>query len=125
VEKKKIESFRGKLLKEKGRLEGELKPIHDENFETAQAQRDSGSDNNYQDHMGDAATDIFDRERDLSLEENLDDLLKQVDSALERLDSGSFGQCIRCGKKIDEARLRAIPYAGLCIECKKEEERDW
>jgi len=125
VDKKKTEIFRGKLLKEKTRLEDEYKKIHDENYEAAVAQQEVGGDDNYEDHMADGASNIFDRERDLSLEQNAKDLLDQVEAALTRLDSGKYGPCGNCGKPIDEARLRAIPYTDLCIDCKAEEEKRW
>lgn len=48
--------------------------------------------------------------------------LKAIDSALARLRTGSFGNCLKCGKKISEARLRAIPWAILCIDCKNADE---
>lgn len=123
MDKSRIESFRAKLLKEKKRLEEELAKMHEENMKTTFAREDYGGDENYEDHMADAATNIFDRERDLSLEQNVKDLTIQVDEAIHRLDDGRYGQCTNCGKRIDEARLRAIPYADLCIDCKKDEER--
>lgn len=122
MDKSKLDGFRAKLNKEKTRLADELKRIHDENQNTTFAEPEYGGDANYQDHMGDAASNVFDRERDLSLEQNLEDLVAQVNEALRRLDAGRYGKCAKCGKTIDEARLRAIPYTDLCIVCKKEEE---
>lgn len=122
MEVKKMEKFRENLLKEKRRLQKELRKIHEENYQTAIGQREVGSDENFEDHIGDAASNIFDRERDLSLEQNIQDLLNQVEAALKRLEEGRYGICAHCGKPIDEARLKAIPYADLCIECKKKEE---
>jgi DnaK suppressor protein len=49
--------------------------------------------------------------------------LQLIDSALGRMENGHYGVCMSCGKKIPEERLRAIPYAILCIECKSSEER--
>jgi RNA polymerase-binding protein DksA len=122
VETKKLNNYKEKLLKEKKRLEQELKKMHEENYQTALGQREMGSDENFEDHIGDAASNIFDRERDLSLEQNTKDLLNQVVEALNRLEKGQYGICARCHKPIDEARLKAIPYAELCIECKQKEE---
>ncbi len=48
--------------------------------------------------------------------------LKAVESALARLKTGRYGICLRCGKKIPDERLSAIPYAVLCVECKNGEE---
>ena len=49
--------------------------------------------------------------------------LQLIDSALGRMENGHYGVCMSCGKKIPEERLKAIPYAILCIDCKSSEER--
>jgi len=49
--------------------------------------------------------------------------LKSIESALTRIKQGKYGHCIKCGKRIPQDRLVAIPYALMCIECKSEEER--
>jgi DnaK suppressor protein len=49
--------------------------------------------------------------------------LRQIDAALSRIAQGKYGLCMKCGKKIPRARLEAIPYAMLCLECKNEDER--
>lgn len=49
--------------------------------------------------------------------------LNLIDAALSRIQSGRYGLCMKCGQKIAEARLRAIPYAVLCINCKSQDER--
>ena len=124
MEKKKLELYRKKLLKEKERLRHELTNLSAENYNAALARSEgAGGDQNFEDHMGDAATDMFDRERDLSLEQNIRDLVEQVEMALGRIDNGTYGVCAICKKPIDEARLRAIPYTNLCFEDKKREER--
>ncbi|MBD3647439.1 MAG: TraR/DksA family transcriptional regulator [Pseudomonadales bacterium] len=43
--------------------------------------------------------------------------LRQIDRALARLDEGSYGECVKCGRAIAEGRLAALPYTELCIEC--------
>lgn len=49
--------------------------------------------------------------------------LRAIDAALERIEQGSFGECIRCGNRVSEARLDALPYVDLCIECAKAAEK--
>jgi DnaK suppressor protein len=49
--------------------------------------------------------------------------LRAIENALERIHTGKYGLCLRCGKKIPEERLRALPYAVLCLDCKNAEER--
>jgi RNA polymerase-binding transcription factor DksA len=50
--------------------------------------------------------------------------LKLMDNALARIEQGWYGLCMRCGKLIPQARLEAIPYAVLCIDCKSAEEKN-
>jgi RNA polymerase-binding protein DksA len=71
-----------------------------------------GSDN----HLGDMATATFDRELDEGLEEGAQQTLEQVDRALARIDDGTYGTCEVCGRPIGEERLRARPWATLCID---------
>lgn len=49
--------------------------------------------------------------------------LKQIDAAISRIRNERYGRCLQCGKKIPEDRLRAIPYAVLCIDCKNADEK--
>jgi DnaK suppressor protein len=75
------------------------------------------------DHLADSATETFMRELDGGLEENADHLLDEVEAALRRIEDGTFGTCVACGKPIAEERLEAIPYATLCIDDKRALER--
>lgn len=75
------------------------------------------------DDEGEPETVTYERERDLSLLDNSQDLLDQVERALEKIQAGTYGKCANCGKSIEAARLKALPHASLCISCKREEER--
>ena len=88
-----------------------------------QSQSDLSGEVSFDEESADAGTFTFERERDLSLGNNLRDLLDKVDSALRRIKNGTYGSCERCGKPIDKARIKALPYSVLCIDCKKLEER--
>jgi DnaK suppressor protein len=72
---------------------------------------------------GEPETVTTDRERDLSLLENARGLLDQVELALRKVADGTYGVCANCGKKIEAARVKALPHASLCIACKRLEER--
>jgi RNA polymerase-binding protein DksA len=74
-------------------------------------------------HLADHASDMLDREVDDSLEENAEQLVREIDLAIDRIDAGTYGTCARCGQEIPEERLAAVPYAVLCVECKRLEER--
>jgi RNA polymerase-binding transcription factor DksA len=64
-----------------------------------------------------AASQVFAQQRDLAMREHARTQLEQVDEALARLDSDSFGICLYCGKPIHSERLEALPWAPQCIEC--------
>ena len=71
----------------------------------------------------DIASDEIDRKMLESMSSQDVNKLRLIDAALSRLDAKRFGLCMKCGKKISEARLRALPYATLCINCKNNDER--
>ena len=61
------------------------------------------------------------RSRLLSVSASLRSNLREVDAALEKVRDGTYGTCERCGRSISDERLEAIPWAGLCIDCKRTE----
>jgi RNA polymerase-binding protein DksA len=73
--------------------------------------------------IADTASDDIDRKMIEALGSQELKRLKLIDSALTRIEQGKYGVCIKCGKHIPQARLEAIPYALMCIECKTAEER--
>lgn len=75
------------------------------------------------DEEGEPESVTTERERDYSLLENAKVLLDRVETALGRVDAGTYGTCASCGKSIEAARLKALPHATLCIACKRKEER--
>ncbi len=71
----------------------------------------------------DAGTKTFEREQEMALAQNAQDLLDQGERALGRIDAGTYGVCESCGKPVGKARLLAFPQATLCVECKQRQER--
>ena len=67
-------------------------------------------------HTADAATDTLEREVALSVRESTEAHLKDIDSALRRLDEGKYGKCEVCGVKIPDGRLEAKPEAAYCVD---------
>ncbi len=64
------------------------------------------------------ATQSFELEKRLALEKQIKDNLADVERALEKFNKGTYGRCDICGKPIDPARLEALPYATMCLNCK-------
>jgi RNA polymerase-binding protein DksA len=73
--------------------------------------------------LADVASDDIDRKMIEAIGSQELKRLKLIDSAITRIKQDKYGHCIKCGKRIPQDRLRAIPYALMCIECKSEEER--
>jgi len=111
---KELDEFRVRLQEERAELEKQLTTIEESSFSTPQS--DLSGEVAFDEEYADAGTATFERERDLSIENNVRDLMAKIDGALKRLDQGTFGICVRCGKPIEKARLKALPYAELCIK---------
>lgn len=112
-----LDHFRDALETERKRVSDALQYLHDEE---PQADGDEAQESRMDNHMADGASITYDREIDYSLEENAEQLLEEIDAALQRIDEGTYGKCRRCGKEIAVERLEAIPYAQHCIDCARE-----
>ncbi|MGI8707045.1 MAG: TraR/DksA family transcriptional regulator [Actinomycetota bacterium] len=118
---KQLAGIRAQLEQERRDLTTQLADIEQESFQTTQS--DITGEVGLDEDFADAGTATFDRERALSIQNNIKDLIDQITGAVERIDDGSYGTCERCGRPIDAARLRALPHASLCMDCKRREER--
>lgn len=119
MDAKTLSALRASLVTERERLASDLDDLEKAGHE---ALSDMSGENNYRDHMADQGSATFTKELDMSLEENVRELMGQIDKAIARIDSGDYGTCRACGKKIDRGRLEAMPAADLCIDCKEAEE---
>jgi DnaK suppressor protein len=115
-----LKKIKEKLIEERMKLEEELRKVR---RGLAESQAESAGENDFEEDYAESGSSTFEREKDLSIEVNVSDLLQKVDRALERLRNGSYGYCLTCGKPIAKERLKALPYAELCITCKRKEER--
>ncbi len=117
------EHFREVLQDKRRAVVEALEYLHKENpgsleYETGELVSGSADQ-----HMADTATETVDREIDYTLEESDGRLLAAIDGALARIDAGTYGICVNCGAQIAPERLEAMPWATLCIDCKRKEER--
>jgi RNA polymerase-binding protein DksA len=58
-------------------------------------------------------------EKELALERAQESILNAVNEALDRIDAGTYGKCVECGKSIERPRLEAIPYTAYCVDCER------
>jgi DnaK suppressor protein len=110
--------IRAELSSEAEGLRADLARVASEAAERlGDAVRDAGDD------PADAGAKAFEREQELALAQNAQDLLDQAERALVRIDAGTYGICESCGQPIGKARLQAFPRATLCVACKQRQER--
>ena len=114
------EHFRDLLLERRSRVSNALHHLHEQNSNSLEEETEEET---YDNHLADSATATLNREIDYTLEENSEHVLSAIEEALSRIEEGTFGTCVRCGRAIAEERLEAIPYATRCIDCKRLEER--
>lgn len=116
-----LEYYARLLQEERRRLRQELSEM--ERHQGTTEEKPVADVSGAEEDLVDVATEAFEREKGLALESSVQGLLHMVEDALRRIHDGTYGICDGCGRPIDANRLRAIPYARLCIRCKEKEER--
>ena len=107
--------IRGALLTERANLAKQIRALGRTSLVSS---RTAGEE------LADVGTDDFMRDMELSVMTEEGKRLALIDMALESLDNGNYGVCVDCGKDISVGRLRAKPYARLCIDCKTIREKN-
>jgi DnaK suppressor protein len=113
--------FRDALLDERQRVEHALATLRDDHAGSLDDEVEEvapTADN----HLGETASATLGREIDYTLGDNAEQVISEIDAALERIEDGSYGTCSSCGEEIPRARLEANPWASLCIDCKRRAE---
>jgi RNA polymerase-binding protein DksA len=116
MKKAELKEFKQLLLGIRARLRGDVSAMADV---ALKRNRENGAveTSTMPIHMADLGSDNFEQEFTLSLLETEEDTLAAIESALQRVEEGSFGVCEECAGPIAKSRLQAIPYASLCIKC--------
>jgi DnaK suppressor protein len=115
--------FRDLLVEKRQGVVNALENLHKENSSSLADETGELVSGSADQHLADTATETVEREIGNTLEEHDERLLGAIDAALARIDNGTYGKCVNCGAQIPEARLEAMPWATLCIDCKRKEER--
>lgn len=110
-----LEERKSEIEREVDSMDAEIRSIGEE-----QGEEKGGLGN----HFAEDGSNVMEAERLSTINLDLRDILNQVNSALERMDDGTFGTCQRCGKPIGEERLEAFPYVRFCIGCQALSERE-
>ena len=122
MNKNDVGDFKKRLINLRAKVSEEIRQIGGGSLK--QSQRDASGDlSAYTFHMADIASDSFDRELSWDRASVEQKVLFSIDDALKKIDDGVYGQCESCEKKINKERLKAIPYAKLCRDCKENLEK--
>jgi DnaK suppressor protein len=120
MKKSELLGYREKLHAIRARLRGDVTAMAEVALRKSGIE---GSDSNAMPiHMAELGSDNFEQEFTLGLLEADEDTLSMIESALGRIESGGFGQCVQCDGVISKARLNAIPYTPVCIKCAEQQE---
>jgi len=104
-----VEEFREMLLRERDSLVRQIKSLSSASLTSS---RQAGEE------LADVGSDDFIRETELHLMTEEGRRLALINLAIDNLEAGTYGLCVDCSKPIAVGRLKAKPYARLCIECK-------
>jgi DnaK suppressor protein len=115
-EPKFLEEQAALLLEERGIYQGQAEDLQAEADSLAQ-EREPG-DVQFDEESGEGGTVTVDRERDLALSAQALLAVEEIDDARRKIDRKTYGACERCHDPIPKARLRALPFARLCVACK-------
>jgi RNA polymerase-binding protein DksA len=112
-----LRACQSRLFKMRARLMREVGMIEEELREDVLA---PGDPSPISSHPADEDIEGFDEQ--VALAQNEEQLLEEVEAALERIEAGSYGTCEVCGREISKQRLHALPHAARCIDCAQKAE---
>jgi RNA polymerase-binding transcription factor DksA len=116
-----VKTYRALLEQERTRLEDLREGLTEA---TEDVEREPTGDPGAGGHPADAGSEMFERSRDLSIVQDIDAQLSDIEHALDRVAKGTYGRCEACGREIDPERLAARPAARFCLDDQKEAERE-
>jgi len=114
MEKKKLDTFRKKLEERQHALR---KTVSRTEEDGRIADKDSAQD------IADRAANSYTKEFLFSVSNNERQVLNMVETALQRIREGTFGECVNCGNEINAKRLEAVPWTRYCIACQEKKEQ--
>lgn len=112
-----LDKIRSELTEKRAELLGDVTSLED------QALKSTGDDVSV-DHMADHGSDSFEQDQTIGLLEREREALRMIQTALGKIQDGEYGICEDCDGDIPKARLKALPYARLCIDCQMAEEQN-
>ncbi len=121
MKQQELKAFRRMLLELRQRLASSVNHMQSEALSSGDETQGELSDIPFE-HLADHGSENFARDLMIGILQNSEAEICEIDAALERIDTGIYGTCENCHSKIARERLKALPFARLCIECKQAEE---
>jgi RNA polymerase-binding transcription factor DksA len=122
IDQKLSTELHDQLLQEQSRLRAEIQHVSASGAYDSSVFQDDETDGADQ-HPADDGSELFEREKNLTVQRSREIELANIDQALQKFEDGTYGTCDMCGKPIPEARLRAYPAATHDVECQSKLER--
>ena len=120
LKKADLDYFSGLLLEWRRRLVGDLNHLEEGALRRTKGNAATLDISNF----ADLGSDYFEQDFAIGLIENSEATVHEIDAALQRIEDRTYGICEVSGGPIKKARLRAIPWARLCIECQRKLEEE-
>ncbi|HWO97097.1 MAG TPA: TraR/DksA C4-type zinc finger protein [Bacillus sp. (in: firmicutes)] len=114
-----MKQLKNRLIEMKHELTSRQQEIQLSSMDEATGELNSGLDN----HMADSSTELYERQKEQTLEEADEERLNEIKEALERMVEGTYGVCVDTGEKIPFERLKALPYAKRTAKAQEEYEQ--
>ncbi|MRG85627.1 yteA family sporulation protein [Salinibacillus xinjiangensis] len=111
-----LSTFRSQLQKAKKDIEDRFKGNDHFDLNKGHYHESVGELSSYDNHPGDEGSELYEREKDIALNEHVEDELKEINHALKAIEEGTYGKCQVCGKEIPVERLEALPTTTYCID---------
>jgi len=111
-----LSTFRSQLIKAKNDIEDQFDRGDHFDLEHGHYHDSMGELSSIDNHPADEGTDLYEREKDIALNEHIEKQLEDIKYAMEAIENGTYGKCEKCGKDIPLERLEAIPTTTFCKE---------
>ncbi len=118
-----LDAFKRLLLEKRNQLVGDVGHLTDEALKRNRSDA-CGDLSMMPIHMADIGTDAYEQEFTIGLIENEQEIMKEIDAALQRIENGTYGICEATHKPIKKARLKAKPWARYCVTYKRSQEEN-
>jgi DnaK suppressor protein len=122
MKKAELKTYKEQLLALRARLRGDVNAMANAALRKTRSEA-NGDLSSMPIHMADIGSDNYEQEFTLSLMQSDETTLDSIESAIEKIEDGVYGECEECAGPISKARLNAIPHAPLCIKCAQKLER--